>query len=137
MFVLFNKEKKFIGYSPDLPDSSNILKIKIPDEQSNLSMWKWEGDYENGGMVLFDIGYPIEEIKIERELFDYINQKYPLEMQIFNIVKQLRQLVQHKEDLQDDDFMDMSDVIVNAIQKYHKRVEFYENYANLISKTES
>jgi hypothetical protein len=78
-----------------------------------------------------------EEIELERQLFEYIGKEYPINVQILNIMKQLRRIVQNNDQLQDDEFMDMSDCIINAVDKYTKRVNYYRNYANLISKHES
>lgn len=61
MFVLFNQDKQFIAYSddnfPDFP-TLNVFKLKIPEEQSDLSQWKWEGDMFNGKMT---------KIKLEKD----------------------------------------------------------------------
>lgn len=137
MFALFNKDKTFIGYSNDIPDTSTVLKKEIPKEQSDIMLWRWEGDYENGRMVSVDIGYPIEEIELEKELFSFIDKNYPPQIQMLNIIKQLRKIVQNNENIQDDNFVDMSDYILNAVDKYDKRVNYYRNYAKLISKNES
>ena len=137
MFALFNKDKIFIGYSNDIPDTSTVLKKEIPKEQSDIMLWRWEGDYENGRMVSVDIGYPIEEIELEKELFSFIDKNYPPQIQMLNIIKQLRKIVQNNENIQDDNFVDMSDYILNAVDKYDKRVNYYRNYAKLISKHES
>ncbi len=137
MFALFNKDKTFIGYSSDIPDTSTVLKKEIPKEQSDIMLWRWEGDYENGRMVSVDIGYPIEEIELEKELFSFIDKNYPPQIQMLNIIKQLRKIVQNNENIQDDNFVDMSDYILNAVDKYDKRVNYYRNYAKLISKNES
>jgi hypothetical protein len=137
MFALFNKDKTFIGYSNDIPDTSTVLKKEIPKEKSDIILWRWEGDYENGRMVSVDIGYPIEEIELEKELFNFIDKNYPPQIQMLNIIKQLRKLVQNDENMQDDNFVDMSDYILNAVDKYDKRVNYYKNYAKLISKNES
>lgn len=53
MFVLFNKDKKFVGYSEDIPDTPtlNIFKLKISDDKKDLSKWKWQGDMFSGKMV--------------------------------------------------------------------------------------
>ena len=137
MFVLFNSEKRFIGYSPDIPENSNILKIEIPEAQSDITLWRWEGSYDNGRMVPVDIGYPIEEIELERQLFDYITKEYPINVQMIKIIKQLRKIVQDNDQLEDEGFMDMADTIVSAVDKYDKRVNYYRNYAKLIPKHES
>lgn len=54
MYAIFNKNNKFVGYSDtDFPDYPNleILKLKIPEEQCDLSKWWWEGDMLTGKMV--------------------------------------------------------------------------------------
>jgi len=54
MYVIFNKNNKFIGYSDnDFPDYPNLdlLKLKLPEDQSDLSEWWWEGDMLTGKMV--------------------------------------------------------------------------------------
>jgi hypothetical protein len=57
MFVLFNNEKQFVGYSEDIPDlpTLSIFKLKLPEEVSDIKKWKWVGDMFNGKMI------PIEE----------------------------------------------------------------------------
>lgn len=137
MFALFNKNKEFIGYSPEIPEGSEILKIKIPEDKSDILIWKWEGDYDTGKMVPVDIGYPIEEIELERELFEFIHKNYPLQLQMINIIKQLRKIVENDENLQNYEFIDMSDCIINAVDKMNDRVNYYKNYYKLVSKDES
>jgi hypothetical protein len=53
MFVLFDKNKNFIGYSDDIPDlpTLNVLKLKLPKEKEDISKWKWEGNMFNGKMI--------------------------------------------------------------------------------------
>jgi hypothetical protein len=53
MYVLFDKEHKFIGYGENFPDSPNlnIFMRKIPNDKINLMKWKWSGDMLNGAMV--------------------------------------------------------------------------------------
>jgi hypothetical protein len=53
MFVLFDKNKNFIGYSPDFPDTPNlnIFKLKLPEEQSDITKWVWDGDMITGKMI--------------------------------------------------------------------------------------
>lgn len=53
MYALFDKDKKFIGYSPDFPENPglNIFKFKLPEDKSDLTKWKWVGDMFTGKMV--------------------------------------------------------------------------------------
>lgn len=57
MYALFNKDQKLVGYSDDFPDTPNldIFKYKIPDEQSNLSEWRWDGDMLSGKMIKINL----------------------------------------------------------------------------------
>lgn len=136
MYALFNNEKKFIGYSPDEGNHPNIFKIKIPQEQSDIRLWQWEGNYDDGKMVPLDIGYPRDEMEMEIKLFEYIEKKYPITIQILNIIKQLRKLVQYDKHIQDYEFMDMSDSIINAVDKQLKRVSYYKNYERHLKANE-
>jgi hypothetical protein len=136
MYALFNKDKNFIGFSPEIPHQS-LLSKKISSEQSDLRSWRWEGDYDTGRMVSLDSGYPIEEIELEKMLFSYIEKKYPLPVQLTNIMNQLRKIIENNDSLQDDSFMDMSDCIKNAVDKHNKRVNYYKNYYKMRPKDES
>ena len=75
MFVLFNEENKFVGYSEDFPNLPN-LKIKkksIPESQRDLNFWRWQGDFETGSMVnINDHPYPTDDIDLKHELYDKI-----------------------------------------------------------------
>jgi hypothetical protein len=53
MFVLFDKNKNFIGYSEDIPSlpTLNILKLKLPKEKEDISKWKWDGNMITGKMI--------------------------------------------------------------------------------------
>ncbi len=136
MYALFNKDKNFIGFSPEIPHESFLSK-KIPPEQSDFKKWTWQGDYDTGRMVSLDANYPMEEIEMEKMLFKYIEKKYPLPVQLNNIMNQLRKIVENNDSYQDDAFMDMSDCIKNAIDKHNKRINYYKNYSNIIPKNES
>lgn len=136
MFALFNKDKIFIGFSPDIPHES-LLSKEIPPEQRDLREWRWEGDYDTGKMISLNGGYPAEEIELEKMLFNYIENKYPLPVQLFTMMNQLRKIVENDDSLQDDAFMDMTDCIKNALDKHNKRVNYYKNYSKIIPKNES
>jgi len=53
MFVLFNRDKKFIGYSDDIPDipTLNVFKLKLPEAVNDIIKYEWIGDMFNGKMV--------------------------------------------------------------------------------------
>jgi|GEM_PF-1805922 hypothetical protein len=120
MFAIFNDKKQFIGYSDEIPPNSPILRREVPSEKTNISNWEWKGDYETGEML--PIGSSIEEIQEERHTFEYIDKKYPLNVQLITIMKQLRKIIQNNDNLADDDFYDMSDCILTAVDKFNKRI---------------
>jgi hypothetical protein len=125
MFVLFNKEKKFIGYSPDIPSQVDILKKEIPASKRDFSVWKWVGDYDNGSMIsIFEEDYPKEELDLEKKLFSEINSKYPLNTQLINIMRQVKILSEASPMHQDCVFLDMADEILNAIELQEKRIKY-------------
>ena len=53
MYVLFNKDKEFVGYSDDIPPQPNlnIFRLEIPENRSDITKWKWQGDMFTGKMV--------------------------------------------------------------------------------------
>jgi hypothetical protein len=53
MCVLFDKDGDFIAYSDDFPDLPNtdIFKLELTEETSDLSKWEWKGNMFNGKMV--------------------------------------------------------------------------------------
>ena len=95
MYALFNKEKKFIGFSPN--QIPNNLTKKISEEHSDFTIWKWEGDYDTGKMVLINSNIKTEEIELDKALFNYIDSKYPLKVQLINMMTQLRKIVQYND----------------------------------------
>ena len=53
MYAIFDKNKKFLGYSNDSFEDpkGELLKKQIPDEQSGND-WSWVGDMDTGKMVV-------------------------------------------------------------------------------------
>jgi hypothetical protein len=118
MFALFNADKKFIGYSPDLPnnDKLNILRKKLPEQYSDLRFWHWEGDYDSGAMVS---NKKTIELDDNRKAYEEIVKTYPLGIQLFNIIKQLN-LLSKNANLFDSDFKEMSNNILEILAKHNK-----------------
>lgn len=138
MLVLFNKNKQFIGLSPDIPKEalSNFYTKQIPDHQGDITKWRWEGDYDSGKMVsIAEDGYPIEELELEKQLFKEINLKYPLGVQLVNIIRQLKILSANSE--QDYRFSDMADVILSAVEKHDNRIKYYKARNKLLNKEDA
>jgi hypothetical protein len=124
MFALFNSDLKFIGYSPDMPAQPHILKKEIPSHQRDLNVWKWQGDFNSGKMVsLFEEDVQDEEVEAEKRMIGDINAKYPLGVQMINIIRQLK-LLADQNNSQDERFMDMAEEILNAMDKHDKRLKY-------------
>jgi hypothetical protein len=127
MFVLFNKDKKFIAYTEDFPDNSNFFKREIPADKSDLSVWRWEGDYESGSFVpIEESPYPENKTDVQKNLFDRIYKEYPIDLQNVIIIKQLQKICKHiGSDFINDDFNDMSNLILKAVEIYEHDSKFY------------
>lgn len=111
MLALFNKNNKnFIGFCENLPDENNscFLKMKVPPEYSNPSKYTWIGDFYNGEFIEIQ---KASYIKSQEELIEEILKKYPIQIQILNIIKQLN-ILSKKENIYDNSFKQMSDEII-------------------------
>lgn len=124
MYVLFNVEGTFIGYSPDAPPQANILKIEIPDHLK-LSEWYWEGDFNNGKMVPILSDSPNEANEIL--IFEKLNQRYPLSKQLHLIVRQLYKTTKDNPEA-DSEFLDMAEQIIDAIDNKAQRLKYYSSF---------
>lgn len=111
MLALFNKNnKKFIGFCENFPEESNInfLKMDVPFEYSNPSKYTWTGDFYNGEFVEIQ---KASYIKSKEEILEDIIKKYPIQIQIINILKQLN-ILSKKENIYDNHFKEMSEEII-------------------------
>jgi hypothetical protein len=121
MFVLFNKDKKFIGYSADAPDNPDIFKKPIPSDKTDFTKWRWDGSYDDGQMVFINENpYPDSEYELQYSLFNKINKDYPIDLQVVYIIKQLRVLAT-KNNCIIPEFGIMSDLILKAVEKYENQ----------------
>jgi hypothetical protein len=127
MFALFNKQKKFIGYSADIPDIESILKVKISDEHTDFTKWKWHGEYDTGRMVsLSENPIVFEEIDLKASLFSKIKKEYPLDVQNVIMIKQIKKLCDYFDsNMKNDDFKEMSDTLLKAVELHEKDTKFY------------
>jgi hypothetical protein len=129
MFALFNTNKNFIGYGEDLPNNPNLnLSVKeIPSDKQDLTIWRWDGDFDNGEMVLINENpYPIEKIDLDTSLYEKIYNNYPIDLQIVILMKQVK-LLSKKADCLDPEFDQMSKLILKAVENYEHERKFYLN----------
>jgi len=127
MFALFSLQKNFIGYSDDIPEhiNSTILKKEIPEDKRDLTKWRWDGDYDTGNMVsLIEKPYVITEKELQESLFKTIYEKYPIDLQLLNVIKQLY-LLSHKSCNLLPEFNEMAKIIIHAVDLYEKQRKFY------------
>jgi hypothetical protein len=130
MFALFNKNKEFIGYSEDFPSLPNnqILKREIPSDKTDFTLWRWDGDYDNGSMVsIYDKQYEITEENLQEDLFERINKEYPIDLQIVILMKQIKEIASAKKIKLNNDFSKMSDMILKAVEIYEEEYKFFIN----------
>jgi hypothetical protein len=129
MFALFNSSKNFIGYGNEIPDNPNLnLSVKeIPSDKQDLTVWRWDGDFDNGKMVLINENpYPVEKIDLDTSLYDKIYQNYPIDLQIVILMKQVK-LLSEKANCLDPEFDEMSKLILKAVENYEHERKFYLN----------
>jgi hypothetical protein len=129
MYALF-KNGEFIGYSPDNLFAPDITVKEIPQDQQDLSIWKWSGGLNGKMILILDEGYPQEQIETEEELFKKIHIKYPLGVQLVNIIRQVKKISNHL-DCTDDKFSDMAEDILSAIDMYDNRIKHRLNRKKL------
>jgi len=121
MFALFNKNKEFVGYSADAPDSPNIYKKLVPEDKRDFTKWRWDGTYDEGEMVnINENPYPDSEYELQLSLFNRIYKDYPIDLQIAHIIKQLR-IIAEKSECLTAEFGIMSDLTLKAVEKYENQ----------------
>ena len=125
MYAIF-KDNKFVSYVKSKEGLEDTHQIKeIPIHQQNLRLWKWEGDFENGRMIdRYEEGYSKEELQIEKQLLETVEKVYPPGVQLTLVIKQLYTLAQN-QNLLNEDFKEMADTVLTAVEKQTKRLKFY------------
>jgi hypothetical protein len=129
MVVLFNKDKQFIGYGDNFPSNPElgILKKEISSEEFDLSVWRWDGDFDTGSMVkISDNPYPINNMDLQNSLYEKIYKEYPIDLQNLIIIKKLKIICDNMtNNIMTDEFKNMSDLIIKAVEIYDHENKFY------------
>lgn len=125
MYAVF-KNNKFVSYSESKEGLEETHQLKeIPDNQRNLKLWRWVGDYDNGKMVhRYEHEYPELELEAEKQLFEIIEKSYPPGVQLTLVIKQLYKLSSHLNIL-NEEFSEMAEIVLTAVEKQAKRLKFY------------
>ena len=97
-------------------DKINILKKKLPEEYSDLKLWHWEGDYDNGAMVSNKKTIELDEAQ---KAYQEILKSYPIGIQLINVIKQLN-LISKNANLFNSEFKEMSSTILEILAKHNK-----------------
>jgi hypothetical protein len=110
MIALFNNNKNFIGFCDNFPDNEdeNFLKLEVPKKYSDPSKYTWIGDYYNGGFVELN---KIIQSEYNEDTVENFIKKYPIQIQIINIIKQL-DVLSKKSNIYDLNFKEMSTEIL-------------------------
>lgn len=131
--IFNNKTRKLTCFTFDLdsfPESirKNMLirtysfkDLDIPDENINLTRFRWEGDYDDGELV--DIVKENRSVVSERDIDNKYRalffKKYPLEDIIFEIVLNLN--------MQTDNGKKMKTFLEKVLARRAKDKEFFKN----------
>lgn len=122
MFAIFDKNtKEFIGYGEnDIPEqfAKNLVFKEIPEDKKDLTMWSWVGDYDDGEMTSL---FPEDEDTVF--LYQKIYNEYPIDIQLVIMMDQLKALA-IKNNCITEDFKNMSDLILKAVEKKEKQDKF-------------
>jgi hypothetical protein len=126
MFALFNLNKSFIGYSDDIPEhlEQSFLKRELPEDKQDLTKWRWDGDFDGCMVSVDEKPYTVTDDELQSILFKEIYVKYPFDLQIVNLIKQVY-LLAYKSPTLLPEFEKMANTIIQAVDLYEKQRKFY------------
>lgn len=128
MFAVFDKNKTFISFS-DQNFGGDFLFREIPEEQSNLLKWRWDGDYDNGSMVFLDESFYDDSLSV-----DGFKNKYPLPALFSILFKQLF-LISEKTSTTDYLFQELVKDFLNTFESEDSYIELLQ-IANKLKRHE-
>ena len=128
MFAVFDQNKKFLSFSNEKFEGNFLFKL-IPEEQSNLLEWRWEGNYDDGKMVKLSDDFYNEALSHEA-----FKNKYPLPLLLSILLKQLY-ILSEKLELTDYQFHEL---LKDFIYTFESETEYINllKVANDIKKYE-
>jgi Golgi nucleoside diphosphatase len=133
MFVLFNNQKEFIGYSDQLPPS--IQYYHNIDGGFDINKDFWDGDYENGSMKKIET-QKLNEFELESDFVNKVKALYNTETSHLLCIKQLGKIAEYIN-LFDPTFKEMWVELQPLFNKYDNIIETLKNIDKLEKKEET
>lgn len=123
MYAVFDKNKTFLSFSDKIipmdNSSLNFFFKEIPEDKSDILNWRWDGDYETGGMVPIEKNpYPNVYSK------SFFEEKYSFHVLISILLKQI---FLNSEKLGTTEY-----VFKEMVKDYTVSFEDQEEYINLL-----
>jgi len=128
MFAVFNQNKNFISFSNEKFDGNFLFK-EIPDDQSNLLEWRWEGNYDDGHMVKLSENFYEEELSENA-----FKNKYPLPLMLSVLFRQMF-IMSEKLNITDYQFNELVKDFLNTFENEEEYINLLK-IANKIKKYE-
>ena len=133
MFVLFNNQKEFIGYSDQLPPT--IQYYQNIGENFDINKNFWDGDYDNGSLKKIET-QKINEFELEFDFVNKVKALYNTEISHLLCIKQLGKISEYIN-LFDPEFKEMWLELQPLFKKYDNIVENLKNVDKLEKKEET
>lgn len=133
MFVLFNNQKEFIGYSDQLPPT--IQYYHNIDENFDINKNFWDGGYDDGAIKKIET-QKINEFELESDFVNKVKALYNTEISHLLCIKQLGKISEYIN-LFDPEFKEMWLELQPLFKKYDNIVENLKNVDKLEKKEET
>jgi hypothetical protein len=133
MFVLFNNQKEFIGYSDQLPPS--IQYYRNIDDDFDINKEFWDGNYENGSIKKIET-QKLNEFELEADFINKTKALYNTEISHLLCIRQLGKISEYIN-LFDPQFKEMWLELQPLFGKYDNIVENLKNLDKLEKKEET
>lgn len=133
MFVLFNNQKEFIGYSDQIPPSIQFYH----DIGNNFDISKefWDGGYDNGSLKKIE-NQKLNEYELESDFIHKVKALYNTEISHLLCIKQIAKISEYIN-LFDPNFKEMWLELQPLFNKYDNIVENLKNIDKLEEKKET
>lgn len=119
LFAVFDQNKNFISFSNENFGGGFLFK-EIPQDQSDLLKWRWEGNYDNGGMVSLENSSYEEDLSTEG-----FKNKYPLPI-LFSILMKQIFILSEKLSVTDYSFQTLVKDFLNTFENTDSYVELLQ-----------
>jgi hypothetical protein len=128
MFAVFNQNKNFISFSNEKFDGDFLFK-EIPENQSNMFEWRWEGNYDDGQMVKLSESFYSDELSETG-----FKNKYPIPLMLSILFRQVF-IISEKLNITDYQFNELVKDFLNTFENEEEYISLLK-IANKIKKYE-